>query len=296
MVAPEVDLITPISYMQFPEYLQDYEHVNVVMLWRNTDDNTEGVNIMRHMAEIFLIHPQVQFFYLQYQRGAIPDALKNFRIEHFPTVAILFRGEVFLYKWEEEKVYVNLVDEEDEEDEENDEESGENEENEENEHPHSYEGEKKLRQSGVLDLINDVAGTSVNLQGKTVPLTGVYKPLKKYVDGLVRFDLEAMKQIQYTISSMPSEMREFKRLYHKAYKILMTSGTPGIWKEWRSMIDIVRAVNEYNEMVEYNTFKNILRIFARDLVVEVPSNFLTLDDDEGLQDLEENIHADEDEL
>ena len=276
MVAPEVDLITPISYVQFPQYLQDYEHVNVILLWRDTDDNTEGVNVMRHLADIFLVQPHVQFFYLQYQIGGIPSALKYFRIEHFPTVAVLFRGEVYMYSWETEKVYVNFVYEEDDEDEDEDEGLSEEErrrreeEEEEEEEERENVGEKKFREEGILDLINDIAGTSLTLQGKSVPLPGVYKPLKKFVSEAERFDLKTMKAIDQTISNLPDEVYKYRRFYRKAYKILMTRGTPGIWDEWKMAVNNVRLVTDYTQKSEIDAFKNILRIFARDVEVEVP--------------------------
>ena len=298
MVAPEIDLITPISYVQFPHYLHDYKHVNVVMLWRDTDDNTEGVNIMRHLADIFLVQPQVQFFYLQYQIGGVPSALKYFRIENFPTVAVLFRGEVYMYSWETERVYMNLVYEEDddEEDEEelSEEERRRREEEEEEEEEEEGAGEKKLREEGILDLINDIAGTSLTLQGKTVPLLGVYKPLKKFVSEAERFDLKTMKAIDQTISNLPEEVYRYRRLYRKAYKILMSRGTPGIWDEWKLAVSNVRLVTDYSQKNEIDAFKNILRIFARDVEVEVPDLSKAKEEDDfvdlsGYEEMEQEL-------
>ena len=61
-VAPPVDLLEYVPPASIPDKIKDKGHISVIYLWRDGDDNTQGVEIMRHLAWIFLVDPLVQFY------------------------------------------------------------------------------------------------------------------------------------------------------------------------------------------------------------------------------------------
>lgn len=61
-VAPPVDLLEYLPPSSISETIKDSSHITLLFVWRSTDNNTQGVEVMRHLAWIFLVHPSVRFY------------------------------------------------------------------------------------------------------------------------------------------------------------------------------------------------------------------------------------------
>ena len=254
MVAPPVELVVPMTNDQFTRSISDSDHTTVVLLWRQGDDNTHGVEVIQRLANAYLVEPSVVFNYLLYNPNDLPSALKGIQIDHFPTILVVSRGEVFLYEYQTEEV--NVVDEEEEEEEEEIEEE--------------EEEEKKLIESGVLDLINDITGASLSMTGSKVELPGHIESMSKLMKKVEKYDRETMDVIADTIKEIEDE--RMKGLYQEAYDRLMKNGSAGVWKEWRRLFDAARVEEDEEERARLKERKNILRLFAKDFDVNYFDN------------------------
>ena len=251
-----MELVVPMTNDQFTRSLSDSDHTTVVLLWRQEDDNTQGVELIQRLANAYLVEPSVVFNYLLYNPNDLPSALKGLRIDHFPTIAVVSRGEVFLYEYQTEEM--NVVDDDDEDEEEEVEEAEE------------AEAEKKLLESGVLDLINDITGAPLSMTGARVQLPGHVDSMSKLLTRVEKYDRETLDAIADTIKAIEDERT--KALYQEAYDRLMKNGSAGVWKEWRRLFDAARMEEDEEERARLNERKNILRLFAKDFDVNYFDN------------------------
>ncbi|KAK8812821.1 hypothetical protein WA538_002555 [Blastocystis sp. DL] len=252
MVAPPVELVVPMTNEQFTQSLSNSDETTVVLLWRQEDDNTYGVEIIQRLANAYLVEPSVVFNYLLYNPNDLPVSLKGIRIEHFPTIVVVSRGEIFLYEYQTEEM--NMVDDDDDEE----------------EVEEIEEEEKKLIDSGVLDLINDITGASLSMTGSRVQLPGHVESMSKLLNKVDRYDRETLDTIADTIKAIEDERT--KSLYQDAYDRLMKNGSAGVWKEWRQLFDAARKEEDEEAREKLNERKNILRLFAKDFDVNYFEN------------------------
>ena len=252
MVAPPVELVVPMTNEQFTQSLSNSDETTVVLLWRQEDDNTYGVEIIQRLANAYLVEPSVVFNYLLYNPNDLPVSLNGIRIEHFPTIVVVSRGEIFLYEYQTEEM--NMVDDDDDEE----------------EVEEIEEEEKKLIDSGVLDLINDITGASLSMTGSRVQLPGHVESMSKLLNKVDRYDRETLDTIADTIKAIEDERT--KSLYQDAYDRLMKNGSAGVWKEWRQLFDAARKEEDEEAREKLNERKNILRLFAKDFDVNYFEN------------------------
>lgn len=255
MVAVPVELVTPIFSNQLQSLLADHTQINVLLVWRKTDSNEHGVEMMKHLAYLYLVDPSIHFHYLLYSPSVLPASIT---IEHFPAILILTRGEVFQYEYEVERIGVTYIEEDEDE---------EDEEDEDKEDPQMEETqEPQLLESGVMDLLNDLAGTALNAQGSSSSLPGYVPSIVKLLKSVQSYDKATLDLIQTAIGAITDF--ETQKLYQSAYDLLLSKGSKGIWKEWRRVFDETRQ-QEDDSLVAY---KNILRLFAKNFEVEFGEN------------------------
>lgn len=247
MVAVPVELVTPIAPNQFLTLLEDQTQTNVLLIWRATDSNDRAVEMIKHLAYLYLVDPSVNFHYLLYS----PTLSAALTIDRFPAIVILTRGEVFQYEYEVERIGVTYLEEEEDEEEEEEEET----------QPEELP-EPQMLESGVLSLINDLTGNALNSQGSSVWFPGYVSSMVKLLKSVHAYDRATLDAIQKAIKAIPDSDQQ--KIYQSVYDLLLTKGSKGIWKEWRRAFDESRKQDDEDQIV----YKNVLRLFAKDFDVE----------------------------
>ena len=246
-----MELVTPIATSQFFTLLEDHTQTSVVLVWRQTDSNTEAVEIMKHLAYLYLVDPSIQFHYLLYSEPSLSASLE---ITRFPSVVILSRGEVYQYEYEIENVGVTYLEDED------DDEDGEDSQSDDTQSEEIQE--PKMLESGLLRLINAVTGNALNYQGSSVLLPGYDSPMVKLLKSVHTYDRETLNSIQKAIETISDS--KLQTIYQSVYDMLLTKGSKGIWNEWRRVFDAVRKQEDSDQIA----YMNILRLFAKSFDVE----------------------------
>lgn len=247
MVAVPVELVTPIAPNQFLTLLEDQTQTNVLLIWRATDSNDRAVEMIKHLAYLYLVDPSVNFHYLLYS----PTLSAALTIDRFPAIVILTRGEVFQYEYEVERIGVTYLEEEEDEEEEEEEET----------QPEELP-EPQMLESGVLSLINDLTGNALNSQGSSVWFPGYVSSMVKLLKSVHAYDRATLDAIQKAIKAIPDSDQQ--KIYQSVYDLLLTKGSKGIWKEWRRAFDESRKQDDEDQII----YKNVLRLFAKDFDVE----------------------------
>lgn len=274
-LAPPIELVKPIDQDDFTISLT-LPNPTVVLVQKEGDDNAKAVEMIKRLANTYLIEPQIRFKSYTFTSEPMIDELRNVSFSKLPTFVILFRNEVAIFRY--------VVDE--------------------------YEDKLVLSEDAVIDFINDYANTDVTIRGSHYTLPGRIPDVDKMVKKATAFDAPTLNAIEAKVKESDRAYQSSKEKYLKVISLLREEGMESVWKQLSDQRKLIRKVEAEEECEDDNdtesdvdddteedddledledliTFRNILRSFARDIPV---GPFKSTFDEEELYFCLLNIH------